>query len=269
MAPTALGGSEPAVFLKPKGLPTRGEQLILVIEDGDDDVKKPIRNPLNPSSKKRSPTHSLPNSTTQGCQMAVDRFFKVVCVWPFGLEGLWLRFVALQNLIPSFPWIATPPVHPGAIQGKEGIKFCHLATLLPHSISKFPPRASTRRSLWPPTSCPRGPRKKCQRRQTQHSGRGTNRRGSQRTSWVQQVVLRGPFLILLLLLPPRGPSPPFRGQSRDPCQFRDRSHSQSPPQSPSRYHLLLLLPLPLLPPLLTRPLSSRSRQNRPRGSPSN
>ena len=36
----------------------------------------------------------------------------------------------MQNLIPSFPWIApTPALHPGAIQGKEGIKFCHLATL--------------------------------------------------------------------------------------------------------------------------------------------
>ena len=128
MAPTALGGSEPAVFLKPKGLPTRGEQLILVIEDGDDDVKKPIRNPLNPSSKKRSPTHSLPNSTTQGCQMAVDRFFKVVCVWPFGLEGLWLRFAALQNLIPSLTRIAPPhALYPGAIQGKKGIKFCSAA----------------------------------------------------------------------------------------------------------------------------------------------
>ena len=32
--------------------------------------------------------------------------FKIVCVWPFGLEGLWLRYTTLQNLIPSFPWIA-------------------------------------------------------------------------------------------------------------------------------------------------------------------
>ena len=34
------------------------------------------------------------------------------------------------NLIPSFPWIAPHALHPGAIQGKEGIKFCHLATLI-------------------------------------------------------------------------------------------------------------------------------------------
>ena len=44
-------------------------------------------------------------------------------------SGLWLRYAALQNLIPSFPWIVPHALHPGAIQGKEGIKFCHLATL--------------------------------------------------------------------------------------------------------------------------------------------
>ena len=44
-------------------------------------------------------------------------------------SGLWLRYAALQNLIPSFPWIAPPALHPGTIQGKEGIKFCHLATM--------------------------------------------------------------------------------------------------------------------------------------------
>ena len=33
-------------------------------------------------------------------------------------------------MIPSFPWIAPHALQPGAIQGKEGIKFCHLATLV-------------------------------------------------------------------------------------------------------------------------------------------
>ena len=37
-------------------------------------------------------------------------------------SGLWLRYATLQNLIPH-------ALHPGPIQGKEGIKFCHLATL--------------------------------------------------------------------------------------------------------------------------------------------
>ena len=58
-------------------------------------------------------------------------------------SGLWLRYATLQNLIPSFPWIAPPrpppcaphALHPCAIQGKEGIKFCHLATLLVPTLS--------------------------------------------------------------------------------------------------------------------------------------
>ena len=36
----------------------------------------------------------------------------------------------LQNLIPSCPWIASPLLQFVTIQGKEGIEFCHLATLL-------------------------------------------------------------------------------------------------------------------------------------------
>ena len=37
-------------------------------------------------------------------------------------SGLWLRYAAKFD-----PFLA---LHPGAIQGKEGIKFCHLATLI-------------------------------------------------------------------------------------------------------------------------------------------
>ena len=48
---------------------------------------------------------------------------------PLGVKGLWLRYAALQNLIPSFPWSAPIALHPSAIHEKEGIKFCHLATL--------------------------------------------------------------------------------------------------------------------------------------------
>ena len=36
-------------------------------------------------------------------------------------------FLALD--CAKLPWIAPPTLHPGAIQGKEGIKFCHLAIL--------------------------------------------------------------------------------------------------------------------------------------------
>ena len=44
-------------------------------------------------------------------------------------SGLWLRYATMQNLTPSLPWIAPTALHPGAIQWKEGIKSCHLATL--------------------------------------------------------------------------------------------------------------------------------------------
>ena len=47
---------------------------------------------------------------------------------PFLLEGLWLRYATLQNVIPSFPWIA-----PG--WEKEGITFCHRATLVGAPLS--------------------------------------------------------------------------------------------------------------------------------------
>ena len=46
-------------------------------------------------------------------------------------SGLGLRYATLQNWIPSPPWIAPPTLHPGAIQGKDGIQFCHLASLFP------------------------------------------------------------------------------------------------------------------------------------------
>ena len=44
-----------------------------------------------------------------GCQMAIARFLDRMCL-ALRASGLWLRYAALQNLIPSFPWIAPP--HP-------------------------------------------------------------------------------------------------------------------------------------------------------------
>ena len=49
-----------------------------------------------------------------------DGYRQIVCVWPFGLEGLWLRCATLQNLIPSFPWI-TPGWRGVGAQGKDQI----------------------------------------------------------------------------------------------------------------------------------------------------
>ena len=61
-----------------------------------------------------------------GCQMALAGFLDFMCL-ALRASGLWLRYAMLQNLIPSFPWIAPGSRSGGAIQGKEGIKFCSVA----------------------------------------------------------------------------------------------------------------------------------------------
>ena len=58
--------------------------------------------------------------------MAIAGFLDRMCL-ALWASGLWLRYATLQNLIPFFPWIAPHALHPGAIQGKEGIKFCSVA----------------------------------------------------------------------------------------------------------------------------------------------
>ena len=63
-----------------------------------------------------------------GCQITIAGFLDRMCL-ALRASGLWLRYTRLQSLIPSFPRIAPPALHPGTIQGKEWIKFCHLAIL--------------------------------------------------------------------------------------------------------------------------------------------
>ena len=60
-----------------------------------------------------------------------DGYSQIFISYVFGPSGFWTMAPPRyrQNMIPSFPWIAPPALHPGAIPGKEGIKFCHLATL--------------------------------------------------------------------------------------------------------------------------------------------
>ena len=63
---------------------------------------------------------SLPTrvrAPNQGCQMAVARFLDHMCL-ALRASGLWPRYAALQNLIPSFPWIA-PPTPSTLVQSKE------------------------------------------------------------------------------------------------------------------------------------------------------
>ena len=42
-----------------------------------------------------------------GCQTAIAVFLNRMCL-ALRASGLWLRYATLQNLIPSFPWIAPP-----------------------------------------------------------------------------------------------------------------------------------------------------------------
>ena len=52
---------------------------------------------------------TLKSIFNQGCQMVIAGFLDRICL-ALRASGLWLRYAALQNLIPSFPWIAPP--HP-------------------------------------------------------------------------------------------------------------------------------------------------------------
>ena len=64
-----------------------------------------------------------------------DGYSQILRSYVFGPSGSWtmapLRYATQQNLIHSFPWIApharARALHPGAILGKEGIKFCSVA----------------------------------------------------------------------------------------------------------------------------------------------
>ena len=44
---------------------------------------------------------------SHGCHMVIARFLNRRCLALLA-SGLWLRYATLQNLIPSFPWIAPP-----------------------------------------------------------------------------------------------------------------------------------------------------------------
>ena len=57
------------------------------------------------------------------CQMTIARFLDGMCL-ALRASGLWLRYASLQNLIPFLS------LDCARVEGKEDIKFCHLATLL-------------------------------------------------------------------------------------------------------------------------------------------
>ena len=84
----------------------------------------------------------LPHADTHGTLVAwawlPDGYGQISRSYVLGSLGFWimasLRYTAkfdpfLALDCAKLPWIAPPTLHPGAIQGKEGIKFCHLAIL--------------------------------------------------------------------------------------------------------------------------------------------
>ena len=83
------------------------------------------------------------------------QILRLYVFWPFGLEGLWLRYAALQNLIPSFPWIVPlrPPPWRNPRKGRDqilpsGNTDCsgHFHSLLPCSDGHLSLRPPIRRS---------------------------------------------------------------------------------------------------------------------------
>ena len=79
----------------------------------------------------RPPVHELRAVHQRGLRPGVDDGRVLALAGPHALllRGADLIKVARwQNLIPSFPWIAPGwRAWGGAIQGKEGIKFCSVA----------------------------------------------------------------------------------------------------------------------------------------------
>ena len=55
----------------------------------------------------RGSNNNTNNSNRHGCQMAIAGLLDRMCL-ALWASGLWLHYAALQNLIPSFPWIAPP-----------------------------------------------------------------------------------------------------------------------------------------------------------------
>ena len=102
--------------------------------------QRPSRPPLSPARE-------------HGCQMAIAKclYFKHLFL------RAWRTMAPLrcaENLTPSFPWIGPHALHPGAIKGKEGIKFCHLATLS-NRLSALVLRDRLEIEIQPPPPSPR------------------------------------------------------------------------------------------------------------------
>ena len=79
--------------------------------------------------KQRRPGYTERN-LRDGCQMAIARFVDRMCL-ALRASGLWLRYAALQNLIPSssFHWVVPPRPPPwrNPRKGRDQILQCSVA----------------------------------------------------------------------------------------------------------------------------------------------
>ena len=86
----------------------------------------------------------------QGCQMAIARFLDPMCL-ALRASALWLRYATLQNLFPSFPWIAPPPRPPPWRNPRKGrnqiLPSGNLGGSSDHGCGHQPGRAGQRRRL--------------------------------------------------------------------------------------------------------------------------
>ena len=89
--------------------PTLNNLVVILLWLRDPDWRVPVaraRMLLAPAEDGRT---NGPDTLPHGCQMAIARFLDRMCL-ALWASRLWLRYATLQNLIPSFPWIAPP--HP-------------------------------------------------------------------------------------------------------------------------------------------------------------
>ena len=61
-----------------------------------------VKEELHDNNAAESEDNGLPD---HGCQVAIAKFLDCTCL-ALCASGLWLCYATLQNLIPSFPWIA-------------------------------------------------------------------------------------------------------------------------------------------------------------------
>ena len=102
--------------IRPQAGLKNGLYLVLDMKPGEMDIQSSISYDFKGVEINVGAKHTFPMMATNtflvspgkhGCQMAIARFLDRLCL-ALRASGLRLRYAALQNLIPSFPWISPP-----------------------------------------------------------------------------------------------------------------------------------------------------------------